>query len=70
MAKLAATELAKKVALEAVQMAGGYGYATEYPMERHLRSGGGDHDLRRHVGDPAEHHRQDAWTLGSMRGGR
>jgi isovaleryl-CoA dehydrogenase len=38
MAKLAATELAKKVALEGVQMMGGYGYATEYPMERYLRS--------------------------------
>jgi alkylation response protein AidB-like acyl-CoA dehydrogenase len=38
MAKLASTELAKKVALEGVQIAGGYGYATEYPMESHLRS--------------------------------
>ena len=38
MAKLAATELAKRCSLEAVQMAGGYGYATEYPMERHLRT--------------------------------
>ncbi len=38
MAKLAATELAKRCALEAVQMGGGYGYATEYPMERHLRA--------------------------------
>jgi alkylation response protein AidB-like acyl-CoA dehydrogenase len=38
MAKLATTELAKRCALEAVQMAGGYGYSTEYPMERHLRS--------------------------------
>jgi len=38
MAKLAATELAKRCALESVQMAGGYGYATEYPMERHLRT--------------------------------
>jgi alkylation response protein AidB-like acyl-CoA dehydrogenase len=37
MAKLAATELAKKCALEAVQMGGGAGYATEYPMEGHLR---------------------------------
>ena len=37
MAKLAATELAKRCALEAVQMAGGYGYAEEYPMEGHLR---------------------------------
>jgi isovaleryl-CoA dehydrogenase len=38
MAKLAATELAKRCALEGVQIMGGYGYATEYPMERHLRS--------------------------------
>jgi len=38
MAKLAATELAKRCALEAVQMAGGYGYASEYPMEGHLRA--------------------------------
>jgi alkylation response protein AidB-like acyl-CoA dehydrogenase len=38
MAKLAATELAKRCALEGVQTMGGYGAATEYPMERHLRS--------------------------------
>ena len=38
MAKLAATELAKKCALEGVQIMGGYGYAKEYPMERYLRS--------------------------------
>ena len=37
MAKLAATELAKRCALEGMQIMGGYGYATEYPMERHLR---------------------------------
>jgi alkylation response protein AidB-like acyl-CoA dehydrogenase len=37
MAKLAATELAKRCALEGVQIMGGYGYAVEYPMERHLR---------------------------------
>lgn len=37
MAKLAATELAKRCALEGLQIMGGYGYATEYPMERHLR---------------------------------
>jgi alkylation response protein AidB-like acyl-CoA dehydrogenase len=55
MAKLAATELAKKVALEAVQMAGGYGYATEYPMERHLRSAvvttiyGGTSEIQRNI---------------------
>lgn len=38
MAKLAATELAKRCALEGLQIMGGYGYADEYPMERHLRS--------------------------------
>jgi alkylation response protein AidB-like acyl-CoA dehydrogenase len=38
MAKLKVTETAKRVALEGMQMMGGYGYATEYDMERHLRS--------------------------------
>jgi alkylation response protein AidB-like acyl-CoA dehydrogenase len=38
MVKLSATELAKRCALEGMQIMGGYGYATEYPMERHLRS--------------------------------
>jgi alkylation response protein AidB-like acyl-CoA dehydrogenase len=38
MAKLAATELAKKMALEGMQMMGGYGYANEYPMESYLRT--------------------------------
>ncbi len=38
MAKLKATETAKKVALEGMQMMGGYGYATEYDMESHLRA--------------------------------
>jgi isovaleryl-CoA dehydrogenase len=38
MCKLKATELAKRVALEGMQMMGGYGYATEYDMERHVRA--------------------------------
>lgn len=38
MAKLKTTETAKRVALEGVQMMGGYGYATEYDMESHLRA--------------------------------
>ncbi len=55
MAKLAATELAKRCALEAVQMAGGYGYAKEYPMERHLRAAvvttiyGGTSEIQRNI---------------------
>jgi alkylation response protein AidB-like acyl-CoA dehydrogenase len=37
MAKLKVTETAKRVALEGMQMMGGYGYACEYDMERHVR---------------------------------
>jgi alkylation response protein AidB-like acyl-CoA dehydrogenase len=37
MAKLKATELAKRMTLEAMQMMGGYGYAVEYDMERQVR---------------------------------
>lgn len=35
-AKLKATEVSKRVALEGMQMMGGYGYAAEYDMERHV----------------------------------
>jgi alkylation response protein AidB-like acyl-CoA dehydrogenase len=38
MAKLKITETAKRIAIEGMQMMGGYGYATEYDMEHHLRS--------------------------------
>jgi alkylation response protein AidB-like acyl-CoA dehydrogenase len=38
MTKLKATELAKQVTLEGMQMMGGYGYATEYDMERYVRA--------------------------------
>ena len=38
MAKLKATEFAKAMALDGMQMMGGYGYATEYGMERLLRA--------------------------------
>jgi alkylation response protein AidB-like acyl-CoA dehydrogenase len=37
MAKLYASEIAVEVALEAVQVHGGYGYIKEYPVERYLR---------------------------------
>jgi isovaleryl-CoA dehydrogenase len=55
MAKLAATELAKRCALEGMQIMGGYGYATEYPMERHLRTAvvttiyGGTSEIQRNI---------------------
>jgi alkylation response protein AidB-like acyl-CoA dehydrogenase len=38
MAKLKASEVARRVALDGMQMMGGYGYATEYDMERHVRA--------------------------------
>jgi alkylation response protein AidB-like acyl-CoA dehydrogenase len=38
MAKLKVTETAKKIALEGMQMMGGYGYASEFDMERHVRA--------------------------------
>ena len=37
MAKLKATETAKRAALEGMQMMGGYGYAVEYDLERQVR---------------------------------
>jgi alkylation response protein AidB-like acyl-CoA dehydrogenase len=37
MAKVKVTETAKQIALEGMQMMGGYGYATEYEMEHHVR---------------------------------
>jgi alkylation response protein AidB-like acyl-CoA dehydrogenase len=38
MVKLYVTEVAKKVTLEGMQMMGGYGYSSEYDMERLVRS--------------------------------
>jgi butyryl-CoA dehydrogenase len=37
MAKLLASEVANRVAKEAVQIFGGYGYLTDFPVERHFR---------------------------------
>ena len=37
MAKLFASETAMQVAVKAIQVHGGYGYTTHYPVERHLR---------------------------------
>jgi isovaleryl-CoA dehydrogenase len=55
MAKLKVTETAKKVALEGMQMMGGYGYATEYDMEGHVRASlvstiyGGTSEIQREI---------------------
>jgi alkylation response protein AidB-like acyl-CoA dehydrogenase len=37
MAKLIATDTAMKVTTDAVQVLGGYGYTTEFPVERFMR---------------------------------
>ena len=55
MAKLKVTEAAKRIALEGMQMMGGYGYATEYDMERHVRTAlvstiyGGTSEIQREI---------------------
>jgi alkylation response protein AidB-like acyl-CoA dehydrogenase len=37
MAKCAATDASLAVAIDAVQVLGGYGYTREYPVERYMR---------------------------------
>jgi alkylation response protein AidB-like acyl-CoA dehydrogenase len=37
MAKLYSTDTAMKVCIDAVQVFGGYGYTTDFPVERYLR---------------------------------
>jgi alkylation response protein AidB-like acyl-CoA dehydrogenase len=55
MAKLKATEAAKRATLEGMQMMGGYGYAVEYDMERQLRAAvvttvyGGTSEIQRDI---------------------
>ena len=55
MVKLFVTETAKKVALEGMQMMGGYGYSSEYDMERLVRSTlvstiyGGTSEIQRNI---------------------
>ncbi len=55
MAKLKATEVARRAALEGMQNMGGYGYASEYDMERHVRSAlvttifGGTNEIQRDI---------------------
>ena len=54
-AKLKATETAKRATLEGMQMMGGYGYAVEYDMERQVRTAvvttiyGGTSEIQRDI---------------------
>ncbi len=55
MAKLKATEMAKRATLEGMQMMGGYGYAVEYDMEQQVRTAvvttiyGGTSEIQRDI---------------------
>lgn len=55
MAKLKATEAAKAMAIEGMQMMGGYGYSTEFDMVQHLRIAlgatiyGGTNEIQREI---------------------
>jgi alkylation response protein AidB-like acyl-CoA dehydrogenase len=55
MAKLKATEMAKRTSLEGMQMMGGYGYAVEYDMEHQVRTSlvttiyGGTSEIQRDI---------------------
>ena len=55
MVKLHVTEVAKKVTLEGMQMMGGYGYSSEYDMERLVRASlvstiyGGTSEIQRNI---------------------
>ena len=55
MVKLFVTEVARKAALDGMQMMGGYGYASEYDMERLVRSTlvstiyGGTSEIQRNI---------------------
>ena len=55
MAKLKATEVAKRATLEGMQMMGGYGYAVEYDMEHQVRTAlattiyGGTSEIQREI---------------------
>ena len=55
MAKLFASETAMQIALDAVRVHGGYGYSTEYSVERYFRDaplmivGEGTNEIQRNV---------------------
>ena len=55
MAKLKATEVAKSMAIEGMQMMGGYGYSTEFDMVAHVQTAlaatiyGGTNEIQREI---------------------
>ena len=69
MAKLFASEVAQRVTWEAMQIHGGYGYITEFPVERYWRDARLMTITEGTTRDPAHHHRAGAGRLRG-RGGR
>ncbi len=72
-AKLFASTAARRHASEALQIHGGYGYTTEFPGRTLLSRRKNYRDLRRHLGNPAHHHRAVAAgkaRVKTMRGAR
>ena len=57
MAKRLATDAGFRIANEALQLHGGYGYLKDFPIERYLRDVRVAPDPRRHQRDHARHHR-------------
>jgi butyryl-CoA dehydrogenase len=55
MAKLFASEIAEQIALDAIRIHGGYGYSTEYNIERYYRDaplmivGEGTNEIQKNV---------------------
>ena len=60
MAKLFASETAMKIALNAVRIHGGYGYSTEFDVERYFRDAPLMIVGEGHQRNPAQHHREPA----------
>ena len=58
MAKLFASETAMWTTIKAVQIHGGYGYVTDFPMERYMRDAKLSRDRRRDQRSAAYDHRQ------------
>ena len=63
MTKLFVSESLVQAALGTVQVHGGYGFMTEYEVERALRDAVGKHAVFRDERDAAEHHREVAGPL-------
>ena len=70
MAKMFASEMAERVCSDAIQIHGGYGYVSDFPVERIYRDVRGLPDLRRRQRHPAAGHRPRRGSVNSNRNRR